>query len=184
MHTCFAGWCRAGSNYRSSRRWECLGCVVLCLSSAGGVTWFATEPSDVGGVWPGLLLRETAIEIPQAALESLRGLGRQVAALRSHSTVAWCEAVQARRCPALHTTAGRGSLSGCARPRAAGRTAPVPRRRPGDVMRRKGPADRCSKAVLLRAGRLGQASTLAYTLHSQDEGRLCLPAQICDLLAG
>jgi hypothetical protein len=46
------------------------GCAVLCLSSAGSVTWFATEPSDVGGVWPGLLLRETAIEIPQAALES------------------------------------------------------------------------------------------------------------------
>jgi hypothetical protein len=30
----------------------------------------------------------------------------------------------------------------------------------------------------------GLASTLAYILHSQDEGRLRLPAQICDLLAG
>jgi len=47
------------------------GCVVLCLSSAGGVvTWFVTEPSDVGGVWPGCCYAKPAIEIPQAALES------------------------------------------------------------------------------------------------------------------
>jgi hypothetical protein len=30
----------------------------------------------------------------------------------------------------------------------------------------------------------GLASTSAYILHSQDEGCLRLPAQICDLLAG
>ena len=45
------------------------GFVALCLSSAGGVvTWFVTEPNDVGGGLAGL--RKTAIDIPQTALES------------------------------------------------------------------------------------------------------------------
>jgi len=155
MHTCFDGWCRVGSNYRSSRRWECLGASCSVCRRLGALSLgLSLSRVTSAGSGRAAATRNRDRDPAGRARIALRGLGRQVAALRSHSTVAWCEAVQARRCPALHTTAGRGSLSGCARPRAAGRTAPVPRRRSGDAMRRKGPADRCSKAVLLRAGRL------------------------------
>ena len=48
--------CRMVSRWVELRQFEAMGvsrCVVLCLSSAGGVvTWFVTEQSDVGGVWP------------------------------------------------------------------------------------------------------------------------------------
>jgi len=153
MHTCFAGWCRARSNYGSSRRWECLGASCSVCRRLGALS-LGLSLSRVTSAGSGRATRSRDRDPAGRARIALRALGRQVAALRSHSTVAWCEAVQARRCRALHTTAGRGSLSGCARPRAAGRIAPVPRRRSGDAMRRKGPAGRCSKAVLLPAGHL------------------------------
>jgi hypothetical protein len=49
--------CRMVSRWVELPQFEAMGgsgCVVLCLLSAGGVvTWFVTEQSDVGGVWPG-----------------------------------------------------------------------------------------------------------------------------------
>ena len=74
---------------------------------------------------------QPAGEISQAALEAHHNVGVDGRpARRSHSMAAWCGAPLARRCPALHTTAGRGWLCACARRRAAGRTYPVPRKLP------------------------------------------------------
>ena len=85
------------------------------------------------------------------ARNALRRGGRWAVARRSHSMAAWCGAPLARRCPALHTTAGRGWLCACARRRAAGRTYPVPRKRSGDATRRRDPACKRPRALPLPA---------------------------------
>src|ERR1022692_1707046 len=54
--------------------------------------------------------------------------GRSAAVLRHRSTMAWYEVPWARQCRALRTAGDKDWPSACARPQAAARTGPVPRR--------------------------------------------------------
>jgi hypothetical protein len=82
-----------------------------------------------------------------------RGLGRQAGGLQSHNRPACCEVPRARPGQARYTPAGRGWLSGCALRRAAGYTGRALRRWSEGAMRRRDPACRQPKAVLLPGAR-------------------------------
>ena len=110
-------------------------------------------PSDVGGRVSLMGHANPHQDLAGRAQIALQGLGRHMAALRSHSTVAWREADQVRRCRAPHTPAGRGSLSACAPPRVGGCIDPVPRRRSRDATHRKDQVGRSPKALLLPVAR-------------------------------
>jgi hypothetical protein len=112
----------------------------LLAHSSGAVccepwAWRATRGRDLAG----------------RARNAPRRGDRWAVARRSHSMAAWCGAPLARRCPALYTVAGRGWLCACARRRAAGRTYPVPRKQSGDATRRRDPACKRPRALLLPA---------------------------------
>jgi hypothetical protein len=118
------------------------------------------------------------------ARNAARGLGPPGPGQRGRSRPACCEVALARRCRARRTAVGRGWLSGCALLQAAGCTGRALRRWSADAMRRRDPACKRRKAVLLPDAHRQLRIRVGVCRQQLQQGSLGFAPHGCDLLAG